>query len=141
MIMNNKKMLTEDSTDTGQDFIAEGRDDDDSPDYFWGVVEDDIHAIAEEKGMTLTKEEIEHVKRVYGDCSQWNETIGWILDDIVNERTKSKKMALEVFFERDGCADLVAMFTDEQLYAEIIPALNELAKNRGYDHVTEHRLG
>lgn len=44
---------------------------------------------------------------------------------------------VQVFFENKGCAAKVALFPTEELYQVCLPSLTKLAKEQGFDLVTE----
>lgn len=44
---------------------------------------------------------------------------------------------IRVFFENKGYAELVAVFVDEQTYLECLPTLERIAKEQGFENVTE----
>jgi hypothetical protein len=44
---------------------------------------------------------------------------------------------IRVFFERGGYAELAAVFIDERMYNDCVPALERMAKDMGFDKVTE----
>lgn len=44
---------------------------------------------------------------------------------------------IRVFFENKGYAELVAVFVDEQTYLECLPTLERIAKEQGFEKVTE----
>lgn len=44
---------------------------------------------------------------------------------------------IRVFFEKTGVAELAAVFTDERLYKDCLPAIQRIAKDQGFDKVTE----
>jgi len=44
---------------------------------------------------------------------------------------------IRVFFERGGYAELAAVFIDDRMYNDCVPALERMAKDMGFDRVTE----
>jgi len=44
---------------------------------------------------------------------------------------------IRVFFERRGYAELAAVFIDERMYNDCVPQLERMAKDMGFDKVTE----
>jgi EAL domain-containing protein (putative c-di-GMP-specific phosphodiesterase class I) len=44
---------------------------------------------------------------------------------------------VKVYFERSGYAELVAKFDSEETYDACLPALEELAKENGFEFVSE----
>jgi hypothetical protein len=44
---------------------------------------------------------------------------------------------VKVYFETDTHAELVAVFADEYIYNDCVPALERLAKDMGFSKVTE----
>lgn len=44
---------------------------------------------------------------------------------------------VRVFFEKDGYAELVAVFMDESTYIDCLPALERKGKDYGYSNIIE----
>lgn len=44
---------------------------------------------------------------------------------------------IRVFFETGGYSELAAVFIDERLYIDCLPQLERMAKDMGFDRVTE----
>lgn len=43
----------------------------------------------------------------------------------------------KIYFEKEGYAEHIATFKSEELYAQLVPALEKLALDNGFDKVTE----
>ena len=44
---------------------------------------------------------------------------------------------IQVYFETESYAEVVALFNDSELYNACVPILEKIAKERGFDIVTE----